>query len=184
MNRTLIVAAVLLWTGAAQAADWVVDPGKSRLGFIGSQAGSPFDGRFSRWSAKIAFDSANPTVGTAVVDIDMASAVTGDRQKDDSLPQGEWFDAKAFPQARFEATAFRSKGGNAFDAVGSLRIRGVTKPVVLPFTLDITGPTAHAKGRLDLLRTDYGVGQGPWKAADMVALEVAVTIDLVATVAP
>ncbi|TAN56733.1 MAG: YceI family protein, partial [Magnetospirillum sp.] len=86
--------------------------------------------------------------------------------------------------ARFEATAFRSKGGNAFDAVGSLRIRGVTKPVVLPFTLDITGPTAHAKGRLDLLRTDYGVGQGPWKAADMVALEVAVTIDLVATVAP
>ncbi|MDO8606685.1 MAG: YceI family protein [Phaeospirillum sp.] len=179
----LTLAAVLLWSASAQAADWVVDLGKSRLGFIGSQAGSPFEGRFGRWTAKISLDPANPAAGKAVVEIDMASAATGDGQKDESLPQGDWFDAKAFPQARFEATSFRAKGGTAFEAVGSLSIRGMKKDVVLPFTLDITGPAAHAKGRLDLIRTDYGVGQGAWKAADMVALEVAVTIDLVAATA-
>ncbi len=181
---TLALAAALLGAGAAQAADWTVDPAKSRLGFTGSQAGSPFEGRFSRWTARIVFDPANPTAGTAVVEIDMASAATGDLQKDESLPQADWFDAKTFPQARFEATSFRPKGGNAFEAVGSLSIRGVKKDVVLPFTLDVAGPAAHAKGKLDLVRTDYGVGQGPWKAADMVALNVAVTIDLVATSKP
>ena len=181
---TLILTAALLWGGSAQAADWVVDQARSRLGFVGSQAGSPFEGRFSRWTAKISLDPANPASGKAVVEIDMASAATGDKQKDESLPQGDWFDAKAFPQARFEATSFRAKSGAAFEAVGSLSIRGLKKDVVLPFTLDITGPTAHAKGRLDLIRTDYGIGQGAWKAADMVALEVAVTIDLIAATTP
>lgn len=180
MKPTPILAALLLWSGTATAADWVVDPAKSRLGFVGSQAGSPFEGRFARWNAKIAFDPANPAAGKALVEIDMTSATTGDRQKDDSLPQAEWFDAKTFPQARFEATGFRAKGANAFEAVGSLSLRGMRKDVTLPFTLDIAGPVAHAKGRLDLIRTDYGVGQGPWKAADMVALEVAVTFDLTA----
>ena len=185
MTRLLLVlAAALLWSGIAHAADWTVDAGKSRLGFIGSQSGSPFEGHFSRWTAKIAFDPAHPAAGSAVVEIDMASATTGDLQKDQSLPQADWFDAKTFPQARFEATSFRPKGGNAFEAVGSLSIRGVKKDVVLPFTLDVAGPAAHAKGKLDLVRTDYGVGQGPWKAADMVALNVAVTIDLVATSKP
>lgn len=184
MKPAFILAAALLWSGAAHAAEWVIDPAKSRLGFIGKQGGTPFDGAFTRWTGKIDFDPANPTIGKAVIDIDMGSAATGDKQKDDSLPQGEWFDTKAFPQARFEATSFRAKGANAFEAVGSLSIRGIKKDVVLPFTLDITGPVAQAKGRLDLIRTDYGVGQGPWKLGDTVALEVAVTVDLMASRKP
>lgn len=182
--RPFLLVVALLWGGAAQAADWAVDQAKSQLGFVGSQSGSPFEGRFTRWNARIAFDPTNPAAGKAVVEIDMTSATTGDKQKDESLPQSEWFDAKTFPQARFEATGFHAKGGNAYEAVGSLSIRGIRKDVVLPFTLDISGSTAHAKGRLDLIRTDYGVGQGPWKAADMVALEVAVTFDLTAAKVP
>ena len=184
ISRMIFAAALLLSASSAQAADWTLDPAKSRLGFTGSQAGSPFEGSFTRWSAKIAFDPANPAAGKAVVEIDMASATTGDRQKDESLPQSDWFDVKAFPQARFEATSFRAKGGNAFEALGSLSIRGIKKDVVLPFTLETSGTNAHAKGKLDLIRTDYGVGQGAWKAPDMVALEVAVTLDLTATAKP
>lgn len=186
---SLLLAAALVWGGSAQAADWAVDAGKSKLGFVGSQSGTPFEGRFSRWTAKIAFDPANPAAGTAVVVIDMSSATTGDLQKDQSLPQADWFDTKTFPQARFEATGFRAKGGNAFEAVGSLSLRGIKKDVVLPFTLDVSSAgahpaVAHAQGKLILIRTDYGVGQGEWKVPDMVALEVAVTVDLTATTAP
>jgi len=184
LKSALLIAATLAWGHAAQAAEWTVDAGKSKLGFVGSQAGSPFDGRFTAWTARIDFDPANPAAGKASVEIDMASAVTGDRQKDESLPQAEWFDAKSVPKARFEATGFTPKGGNAFEARGTLSIRGVTKDVTLPFTLDITGTDAHAVGRLPLVRTDYGVGQGAWKAGDMVALEVAVTVDIRATRKP
>ncbi|CAA7627394.1 YceI family protein [Magnetospirillum sp. SS-4] len=180
--KAALVAAALLWSISAQAAEWSAGGGNaSRLGFVGSQGGSPFEGRFERWTAKIDFDPANPAAGRVVVDIDMTSAATGDRQKDDSLPQAEWFDAATFPRARFEAAGFRATGGNAYEAAGRLTIRGIGKDVVLPFTLDIAGTTARAKGRLPLIRTDYGIGQGPWKTGETVALDVAVTFDLTAT---
>ena len=110
----------------------------------------------------------------------MASAVTGDTQKDEALPQPEWFDVKTFPEARFEATSFRPKGGNAYEAVGRLTIRGISQDVVLPFTLDITNTQAEAKGQLPLIRTQFGVGQGPWSSGQWVALDVMVTLDLLA----
>jgi len=165
---------------SSQAAEWTLDEGKSRLGFVGSQSGAAFEGKFTRWTAKIDFDPANPTAGKALITIDMSSAATGDKQKDLSLPQPEWFDTKHFPQAIFEAKGFHPKGGSVFEAPGSLTIRGHGKEFVLPFTLDISGQTAHAKGRLDLIRTEYGVGQGEWSTAQYVALEVAVTFDLYA----
>ncbi len=169
---------------SARAAEWAVDMGHSTLGFTGSQGGSPFSGHFTRWQAEIAFDPANPAGGHARVVVDMTSATTGDSQKDQALPQPDWFDVKEFPQAEFVAAAFRPKGGNAYEAVGTLTIRGVRQDVVLPFTLDLDGDHAHAAGRLPLLRTDYGVGQGAWSTGQMVGLEVAATLDLTATRRP
>ncbi|RAU23386.1 polyisoprenoid-binding protein [Paramagnetospirillum kuznetsovii] len=184
MKPALFLAAALLWGGSAQAAEWAIDPLNSILGFEGTQGGSPFQGSFTKWSGSIDFDPANPTVGKAVIDIDMKSATTASRDKDEALPESDWFHTKAFPQARFEATSFRPKGGNAFEAVGSLSIRGIKKEVTLPFTLDIDGAKAKASGRLELIRTDYGIGQGAWKSGDTVGLKVAVIVEVRATKKP
>ena len=69
-------------------------------------------------------------------------------------------------------------------APGTLTIRGMGKSVTLPFTLDVKGAQARAKGRLDIVRTDFGIGQGEWKTGDMVALQVAVVFDLEAVAKP
>jgi len=174
------LAAALCWATPAAAAEWTIDSGASRLGFTGSQGGTPFDGRFTRWRGDIVFDPANPGAGHALVTIDTASATTDDRNRDEALPQADWFNAKTFPDAVFEATTFRAKGGNAYEAEGSLTIRGVSRPVTLPFTLDLTGNRARAQGRLTLVRTEFGIGQGSWSDGRNVALEVAVTVDLTA----
>lgn len=174
----------LFAAGPALAADWAVDQGKSRLGFSGVQVGAPFQGRFTRWEAHIAFDPAKPESGHATVLIDTASARTGDTQRDEALPQADWFDSSHFPQARFEARSFRARGGNAYDAVGTLTIRGISHGAVLPFTLDIKGDTARVQGRMQLVRTGFGVGQGSWSSGQWVALDVGVDVDLTATRVP
>jgi cytochrome b561 len=179
-----VLAAGLLFALPATAADWSVDTAKSDLGFTGTLSGKGFEGHFKSWQAEISFDPANPAGGHAKVTIDMASAVTGDRQRDNALPESDWFDVKKMPQATFEATGFTAKGGNQFEAAGFLTIRGVKKPVTLPFTLDISGTTAHAKGKLDIVRTDYGVGQGEWTDGAYVALNVGIVFDLTAAKKP
>ncbi len=106
--------------------------------------------------------------------------MAGDPQKDRALPQSDWFDAKTFPQATLEALSFRLKNGNSHEAVGTLTIRNVKKKVTMPVTIEMTGDSLHAKGQLNLVRTDYGVGQGAWSSAQWVALDVTAAFEVTA----
>ncbi|MGH1587563.1 YceI family protein [Methylobacterium phyllosphaerae] len=168
----------------AAAAEWAVDPARSAIRFSGVQVGVPFTGRFERFKADIDFDPAKPEAGHALVLVDLASARTGDVQRDEALPQKDWFEVKAASEARFEATRFVDKGQGDYAAVGTLTIRGTSRPVTLPFHLTVEGGAAHAVGRVGLVRTEFGVGQGAWASGQWVALDVGVEVDLVAAARP
>jgi polyisoprenoid-binding protein YceI len=181
------LAPALLATGLAtpaHAAEWTIDPAHSHLGFSGTQTGVPFQGQFGTFSGRISFDPAHPEAGQTSIVVDIASAHTGDVQRDQAMPQAEWFDIAHFPQARFEAHGFKARGGNAYEASGTLSIRDVTQPLTLPFQLTLDGNSAHATGHVTLSRDQFGVGQGAWKDGQYVALAVDVTFDVVATQAP
>lgn len=163
------------------AIDWTVDMAKSRLGFGASQTGKPFDGHFENYDAKIVFDPADLSKTLIDVTIDMASAKTGDRQRDQALPGSDWFKTKEFPTARFAATNVEETGEGRYVAHGSLTIRDATRPIDLPFSLEINGDRAHAQGEVTLMRVDFGVGQGEFATDEWVGLDVKVTVDVVAT---
>ena len=78
--------------------------------------------------------------------IDLASVDSGDAQRDQSLPASDWFDVAEHPKATFTATRFEKTGADRFVAHGTLDLRGVKKPVDLPFTLHITGDKAQVSG--------------------------------------
>lgn len=184
IRNLLVLMALQAVPSHVFAADWQVDPAKSAIRFSGVQVGAPFTGSFQRFEAAVSFDPTKPETGRATVLIDLNSAKTGDVQRDEALPQKDWVDVKAEAKARFEATRFVDKGNGRYDAIGTLTIRGKTKPVTLPFRLTLDEGKAHAVGHLDLIRTEFGVGQGPWASGQWVALEVGVDVDLVASTKP
>ena len=175
-----LAAAIAAPAWGAPPPAWIVDPAHSQLGFKGTMNGGAFTGVFHRWSAQIAFDPKNLAASKADVTIDMTSATTGDTDRDSALPGADWFSAKTQPKASFVATGFKDLGGGRYQAAGTLTIRGVSRPVVLPFTLAISGDTAKMNGAVDLNRTAFGVGQGQWKTGDVVATTVSVTVALTA----
>lgn len=180
----LCLALVAINPGAALAAEraaaWRIDPAKSRLGFSGTQTGKPFDGAFQRFEADINFDPENLEGSSITVTIDTSSAVTGDRQRDSALPGSDWFASKTFPKARFEATRISAKPDGSFIADGELTIRDVTRQLALPFTVEITGDQAVAKGEVSLMRSEFGVGRGEFETGQWVGLEVSVTVSITA----
>ena len=184
MRYIALLAIALQAPVTASASDWIVDPAASEIGFSGTQLGVPFSGRFNHFTATINFDPAHPEAGHALVLVDTASAVTGDVQRDEALPQADWFDAKMVGQARFEATRFVAKGGDAYEAVGRLTIRDRARDISLPFKLTVTNGKARAVGHFQLNRTDFGVGRGEWATAQWVAFAVDVTIDVAARPKP
>lgn len=175
MRKAFVLACALLATPAA-AADWILAPDSS-LKFAGIQTGAPFSGRFERFSAQISLDPDKLDQAKIAVEVDIASAATGDKQRDEAMPGKDWFDVAQFPKARFVSTAVR-KTDKGFEAEGELSLRGVSKPVKIPFSLTIAGDAAEARGHVDLRRDLFGVGQGEWATGDWVALEVAVDFDL------
>ena len=177
-----LAAADLGDDGAPDAAGWTwaVNQNQSAIRFAGDQSGSPFEGVFRDWSARIVFNPDDLTAARLRAVVNVASAVTGDSFVDEALPTGSWFDASNHPRATFEADAIRSTGVGAYEADGELTMRGVTQPVTLPFTLEIDGTSARAEGAVTLDRRAYGLGTDDTDNDEAVSGEIEVTITIVA----
>lgn len=158
---------------------WAVAKG-STLNFTAAWAGDAIEGQFKRWTADILFSPEALDRSKLTVSIDMGSAATGDDQRDSSLPSGDFFDTASHPKATFTASKFRKTGEGKFVADGTLDLRGVRKPVSLPFTLKIDGDTATARGVTTLDRTAFGVGQGEWASTDQIGGKVKVSFAITA----
>lgn len=185
MKRLALTVAALLAATPAFAAHWNVDYAKSKLGFTVQWSGTPFIATFKSWKADIDFDPADPAHAHVLTTIDIASEASDSSDNDDGLKGPEGFQTSRFPTATFEATGFTPQGPDKYIANGKLTIRGVTHPVTLPFTLAISGNTAHMTGTAEVIRTQFGVGQGSeWSGNTPIAHNVAVNIDLVAKKAP
>lgn len=175
-----VLAAGLMLASAAHAATWIVDHGHSRLGFKAVAEGAAFEGTFKSWDAQIVFDPKALASSHVTVNVDVASAATGDRDRDDSLPADEWFAVKRFPKAVFTANRFVDHGGGRYEAIGELVLKGVRRPVTLPFTLTIANGVAKMQGQASLDRTAFNVGSGKWSNPDQVAHAVTVVVDITA----
>jgi polyisoprenoid-binding protein YceI len=182
MRRFLAALALLLLTAlpasAAPAPVWTVDKGASKIAFASSFGGDGFNGGFRKWDAAIRFDPANLAGSSVTAIIDMTSGFSGDPDRDASLPGTAWFAAKAYPKAVFKSTSFKALGGTRYEATGTLTLRGVSKPLTLPFTLVITGDQAKMNATVGISRLAFGVGQNEWKTTEVVPDKVTVTIQL------
>ena len=164
----------------AEPVRWAVGKG-SALGFETVWSDAPVRGRFDRWTADVLFSPEALGRSKVTVSIDMSSVATGDPQRDAALPSADWFDSAAHPKATFTATKFENTGEGRFVARGQLTLRGVTRPVSLPFRLQIDGDKARVRGVTSLDRTAFGVGQGEWASTDQIPAKVSVSVDLRAT---
>jgi polyisoprenoid-binding protein YceI len=166
---------------ASAASHYQLDQAKSSLTFTFTQAGAQNQGRFKRFPVtfELAADGTSPS--RLEVTVDMSSLDTGDQERDDTLGGDDLFAVKKFPQAHFLATQF-TKTATGFEAQGKLTLRNVTRDLRLPFTFRSASENGAAvgylAGKVSLLRLDYGVGQGDWKATDQVGNAVGVSYAL------
>lgn len=167
------------------APSWTVLPDVSHLTFETTQSGKPLTGEFKKFTPTIEFSKEDLKTSAIKVDIEIGSALTGDKTADSNMLTKDWFNNAAFPTATFTSTAITSKtadkdGVEAYEAAGKLTILGVTRDVVLPFTLKAEGDKTHAVGSLAIKRLDYGLGAMIDPNGAMVANDVTVKFDITA----
>lgn len=136
------------------------------------------EGRFKRWTADILFSPDALEDSRIRVAIDVSSGDTGDQQRDASLATSDWLDATGHPRAEFTASRFERTGEGRYVAHGRLTLRGISRPLDIPFRLKIDGDRAEVSGVTSLDRTVFGVGQGEWASTEQIPAKVTVTVNL------
>lgn len=174
MSKTLLplTAALTLALGVAQAQ--TVEPAASELVFVTKQMGVPVEGRFQRWSAQVALDPRRPEAGHVVLRIQMDSVSFAAPEVTAEAQRAVWLDTAKYPQALFESSGIRAAGDGRYELSGRLTLKGETRDIVVPVTLTRRGASGTAAGQFIVKRSDYGIGDGEWTDASLVAHEVVV----------
>ena len=182
MQRTAIaLLSALSQATAAHAVEYTqVQPEKSQITFAYQQMGVAMQGAFKKFSGQLRFDPAAPAAAKSTIEVELASVDTGSSEGDTEVATKTWFDTKAFPRARFESGSVKALGGNKYEVAGKLTIKGKTVDVVVPATFAAQGKTGVFEGRLTIRRGDFSIGEGAWKAFDIVANDVVIQFRLTA----
>ncbi|HMM55944.1 MAG TPA: YceI family protein [Candidatus Desulfobacillus sp.] len=179
MKKTLpllALAAALVLPALAR-----VDVAKSSVSAVSRQMGVPVEGKFSRFSAEVAFDPARPADGKASVEIDIASFDLGADEFNRETVKPEWFNAAKFPKASFVTSAIRPLGPGRLEAAGKLTIKGISREVVAPVSYRTEGGRQVFEGALPIRRLQFNIGEGEWKDTSTVADEVEIRFRIVTT---
>lgn len=180
---TLALLALLASFGDASAAPgaYTLVQDDSELRFIARQQGAPFTGRFGAFSANVQFDPAQPQDGQIRAEVDVRSADSKNRDRDEYMQARDFFYSRKYPNATFETTAIGPAPGDepAYVAQAKLTLRGKTREVTMRFTFEQTaGEGAHLRGSVLLNRLEFGIGQGEWRDTSEIGDEVRVEIEL------
>lgn len=158
----------------ALAQTWKVDAAHSTLTFTNTYQNVEYTGQFHRFTANIAYDPSDIARAKFEVKVDISSLDTRNSERDHAALGPAFFDTAKFPDAYFATTRFRKTAGGKVVADGELKLRGVTRPVVLEVTFVPHGDTATLDVTAQLKRLDFGVGRGQWADPSMIGDGVSV----------
>lgn len=167
---------------------WKLDPAHTSVKFsVKHMMIAKVHGSFDQVTGQLNYDVNTPEEAQMDVHIDINSIHTGDQKRDEHLKSADFFDAKKNPEITFKSKHIEKKGEENFNVTGDLKIRNVTKEVVL----DTFFPAQEMKdpfGALRLIasasttinRKDFGLN---WNAAleaggVLVGEEVVIGIDV------
>lgn len=183
MKGLLVLALVVLGllSGGAEAAEYVIRPERSELvvlvfktGFASALAHDHVV-RATRISGSIRGDASNPAAAAVRVAV-AAEALAADepetrkkhgvagtlsdadRREIQATMLGETqLHVAAYPDITFRSVTVEPRAGSDFLVTGDFTLRGTTRRIHVPVTLQLSGDALRATGAFDFNQSDFGI---------------------------
>lgn len=101
---------------------------------------------------------------------------TGIALRDKHLKKSDYFDIEKYPVIRLQSTGIKAKGKDNYEGTFSLMLKGITKTVVIPFTVLKKDTTNNIEAEFSINRLDFGLGEESSILKDNVKIRVNVQI--------
>lgn len=158
-----------------------VQTDKSSINFMYQQMGVKMNGKFKKFNSVLNFDSTNPAKSKASFEIDLASIDTGSSEADQEVKGKSWFNIPNFPVAKFVSSNVKALGGNKYEVDGQLSIKGQSKNLIIPVVFNQKDKVGSFEGSFSINRGDFKIGEGEWAKFDLVANEVQIKFNILAS---
>jgi len=168
-------------TGAAAqgTVKYTFDQSTSKVSFVGSKVTGKHDGGFGAFKGTVDVVDGAPEKSKVDVQIDADSITTDTEKLTGHLKSPDFFDTAKNPKATFVSTEIK-KGGDkgATDTVtGNLTIKGITKSVTFPATINVAGDNASLDAEFSINRRDFSLNY-PGKPNDLIRDDVLIKLSI------
>jgi len=160
---------------------WKIDYDQSFIRFTGDQAGAPFTGEWTQWSANMYFDENQLSNSQFDVEIQTSNVDSGDQERDDYIVGSDFFDTENYETAYFQASEFVKTEEGRYQSDGQLSIKGLSKTVLFVFSVKREQGQIILQGHSTIDRLSWNIGTGDWTDPTWVGHDVKVEVRVVAS---
>ncbi|MGY3206199.1 YceI family protein [Streptomyces sp. TE5632] len=170
--------------------DWEIDLAHSSIACTARHIGvARVHGRFNSFAGVVRITGDATQTAMHVV-IDAGSIDTNVRMRDDHLRSADFLDVARFPTIEFYSDRFVPRGGNRWDVIGELWLRGVARTVTLDMEYLGLGNGMQGEARAacrvttELHRDDFQVSWQTMLARGIAAVGPTIRVDIDVQVVP
>jgi len=160
MKIKFILGCILLFTLSSNwvfsQESWKID--SAQVIFTISNAGFDVEGNIAGVVGTIKFSKNMLDKSFFTAEAKTETIQTGIKSRDKHLKKPDYFDAAKYPTLKIESKKI-IKSKNGFEANCTVTIKGTSKDIVIPFTVDQINKKAEFKGTFSLNRLDFGLGE-------------------------
>lgn len=167
---------------AAGAEHLAVTPATSKIGFVGAKVTAQHVGEFKDFSGKISLVGGKIEGGQLEFEVKPESVIVdgGLPRLEGHLKSPDFFDVENHPTARFVSTEIKAGSdveGASHTVTGNLVMRGATRSVTFPATIEVAADAVRAKTEFGINRKDFNI-EYPGKADDLIKDNVLLQVEL------
>lgn len=130
----------------------------SKIEFIGSKkVGDSHEGGFAEFSGYFTVADGKPVGNDHRVEINMLSTYSDNDKLTEHLLNDDFFATEEHPTTVFDVIEITHKGDQAYSVSGNLTLRGTTKNITFPTTVEESGDGIRIKANFNINRMDFGV---------------------------
>lgn len=174
MKFNLLLVKFVLAGALTLIGHWEPDVAAARVHFSVKGPFGTVHGSFSGLRADIQFSEKDLGGSSISASIDAQSIHTGIGKRDKDLRKEKWLQTDTYPRISFRSRKIQPGANGGYMALGDLTLKGVTKPIELPFTFTSSGNSGVFKGQFIIHRSDFHVG----KDGGSVGNDVTITLEV------
>lgn len=158
----------------ATAVNYTIDPASSKVEWVAKKVTGQHNGTVALKSGELKAEAGAITAGKFVMD--MNSILVLDMPADDEynvkllghLKSADFFNVEATPESSFEIVSVEPIAGAAagaanYNVKGNLTIKGITKAITFPATINVSDNVVAANAEFDIDRTEWDIKYGSGK---------------------